>query len=661
MNFTSVTDFKQISIEKHDSPSYGIYSSTWFQHNFSKVKPLKDLKNWNYAYQLEDISWNVTKWYFRVVANVPDFTDYNFSRIIYTINNKIADWSDYHEVKLILEDKYQNPIIDVDWVKNMEVKIWFNDKVRTNQFENSSTYDAIVYTSSGFININQAKNGIATSTNDNWEYIVKLKSYAPTTTSSNDKIKLNSLTVNVTATWDNSWVWEIIWEQSIISASNYNFDFEPTHTIENIKLYNIWGIDWWITYHEINGSQEITVWYDYEFSWSIIEKGNATISNMKILNILDIENSESESFNDEIVFQNLTWGIFDSLNNRFRNSCNSYRKIWSVYHLEYFNSDYCSKFAWSGSSTIYLEFDDSTSNDNLSFYATPNILWEDIFSEGVVHYSSYISYQNGDKYVIYPSSISPQDINMTNRNIKIAWTINNKYIYDRVVIWEVLDTTLSKTEMRKNVVKNVNNVLKNKNNIPSNIKYSSWNLTLNSSLPSGIDTIIVEWWDLIINWDILKQDANKLNSIIVLKDSNWNGWNLWINKNVKFISAIIFVDGAIFSWNSEYYWSDTGEAVNQLFIKWSIISNNTIWWALLSNELKCPYVYEWNCDKQAAKRYDFYFFRHFNWMSEETKISSGVYGFDYVDMTKDWYSWALMIIEYDSKIKTNPPSWFLIK
>jgi hypothetical protein len=28
MNFTSVTDFKQISIEKHDSPSYGIYSST---------------------------------------------------------------------------------------------------------------------------------------------------------------------------------------------------------------------------------------------------------------------------------------------------------------------------------------------------------------------------------------------------------------------------------------------------------------------------------------------------------------------------------------------------------------------------------------------------------------------------------------------------------
>lgn len=109
---------------------------------------------------------------------------------------------------------------------------------------------------------------------------------------------------------------------------------------------------------------------------------------------------------------------------------------------------------------------------------------------------------------------------------------------------------------------------------------------------------IVEW-DIYINTDIWPPTPQKPKVLIALKNpSTGAGGNIYIKDTVKDIAASLIADGSIFGWDGT---AIKPEWVNQLYIRGSIMSNNTIGWAWLS---RCPRNTT-TCTPTTAINYDF--------------------------------------------------------
>jgi len=89
---------------------------------------------------------------------------------------------------------------------------------------------------------------------------------------------------------------------------------------------------------------------------------------------------------------------------------------------------------------------------------------------------------------------------------------------------------------------------------------------------------------------------------------------------------------------------------NQLYIHGSVMSRNTIGGALEFGGAVCPYN-EITCDYTSAIKFDLNYFR--NYLASGSLTTRA-----YPDDTFDNYS---MIIEYDSRISSNPPPGFEMK
>ena len=151
-------------------------------------------------------------------------------------------------------------------------------------------------------------------------------------------------------------------------------------------------------------------------------------------------------------------------------------------------------------------------------------------------------------------------------------------------------------------------------------------------------------------WIIVLKDSYNINS-----DYNWK-WNVYVNQNVSKINAVIYADGWFISSNSSWipYLSDnitrTSELKKQLYMKWSLFTRNTIWWAILAwwdyilpGWSKIAWV-DANFDK--AMIYDLNYIRR--WKQNCLESSPWVCKYN---------KWAF-VIEYDSKIQTDPPKVF---
>lgn len=187
-----------------------------------------------------------------------------------------------------------------------------------------------------------------------------------------------------------------------------------------------------------------------------------------------------------------------------------------------------------------------------------------------------------------------------------------------------------------------------------NTDTSEKNIHYSSILAQNLDTIrsiIIIWWNLIIDTNI--DQKNIPIWIIVLKDANNIWWNIYVQENVQHIVAGIFTEWSLFSGeNSTNIYNDTPtEAINgkpkQLYIYGSIISRNTVWWAMQTAQPVCPYNI--TCDFIAALPYDLNYFRAFQ-ASGATDPNRA-----YIDTSLDDYS---LIIEHDPRLLVNPPPWF---
>lgn len=183
--------------------------------------------------------------------------------------------------------------------------------------------------------------------------------------------------------------------------------------------------------------------------------------------------------------------------------------------------------------------------------------------------------------------------------------------------------------------------------------YSS---SIDTSFPtSTIDSLILIWWDIVIDEDLKEPLLKKYpKGVIVLKNEKGVGGNIYITPAVKVIESSLFAEGTIYSWSGA---GDIANATiqqvaslpeNQLYVHGSIMSRNTIGGAVESSAAVCPYN-EIVCNYTSAIKFDFNYFR--NYLSGGTLATTRAYP----DSTYDNYS---MIIEYDSRISTNPPPWF---
>lgn len=166
---------------------------------------------------------------------------------------------------------------------------------------------------------------------------------------------------------------------------------------------------------------------------------------------------------------------------------------------------------------------------------------------------------------------------------------------------------------------------------------------------------IVVWCDIHI-----QNDVSWNVWIIALKDDNGNGGNIWIDKNVKNLAAILFSEEAIIAWDGmRFYWempSSASEKSKQLYIFGTVISNNTIWGAAQVGDPVCP---SWItlCTREIAMRYDLNHFRSwYGWLTPAERVlpvNAAV-----LSTFAQMYSEYWMIIEYNPSVLTNPPPWF---
>ncbi len=244
-----------------------------------------------------------------------------------------------------------------------------------------------------------------------------------------------------------------------------------------------------------------------------------------------------------------------------------------------------------------------------------------------------------------------------------------------------------KANLKEQIRKSVADITRNANKTPSwvvtNLSWNTWNTSqVGTKLMNGrvlyfwdvnggniniwngsdliaswVKTIVIEWWNAYIRNNIsINSQANDMLGIIILEDQNGNGWNLYIDPNVTNISATIYADKSLISYNgTEEIWSSaaTSELKNQLYIHGTLFTENTIWGSI--NPLRCPYyIEESNCDFNAAKKFDLNFTRRYfvqeNWIPYD-------WGQSYYPDSSTHYEYP-MVIEYNPNIQNTPPPLF---
>lgn len=176
-------------------------------------------------------------------------------------------------------------------------------------------------------------------------------------------------------------------------------------------------------------------------------------------------------------------------------------------------------------------------------------------------------------------------------------------------------------------------------------------------------TIVVVWGNLYIESNIIADDKESdILWIIVLKDEEGNGGNIYIDPVVENIDSILYADKAMVSYDPTYgeispdTWFDYNNLNNQLIIYWTLFSNNTIWGSVDSPYL-CPfYISDGDCDLDTAQKYDLNYIRR--GYTNLYKSSWDTYYLDGTDASVPIKEQYPVIINYNSLIQINPPVLF---
>ena len=447
---------------------------------------------------------------------------------------------------------------------------------------------------------------------------------------------------------DNNWSNALLIENfnsNNTSNSNwvYNFNLKsvtPWVFTQKFKLtYNSWEDD----YNQNLASSSITpssILADNVFkkpiSWEILVSNDNWISWNDKPQIWFVQKYNIVLNNDWNLFNYSNWNL--NINkNTIRNSISG--------HL------------WNNDISIMNNSFNNNINTELNFTWTIQATWSIWTWPKIISDWLNISYKLGWKDIKY--KLDDMEISWNNMDtlwLKIVWILQGDWksnlTWQQENFSEISKFTV-KSKIRKNAYKLINFIASWQE--VNWIKYVegdfsiSWNPTY--------ETLIVKDWNVIIDWN-LNTNWNKL-WIIVLYDvynveSDYNNkWNIYIDNDVTTINAIIYADwGLISSNNGSIYLTDssqrTTELTKQLILNWSIITRNTIGWAILWDSwvYLLPWSKETN-DVNKAMIYDLNYIRIWNNLCRD----------DNNDWTCDDYN-EYFIINYDSRVQSDPPIGF---
>lgn len=174
--------------------------------------------------------------------------------------------------------------------------------------------------------------------------------------------------------------------------------------------------------------------------------------------------------------------------------------------------------------------------------------------------------------------------------------------------------------------------------------------------PNGKKSIIVIGGDVILDQSTIGDTTDPDRAIIALKDEGGSGGNIIIGENVGRIYSFLYGEWSIYSGNKTAtglivpyivagVWNIPG---NQLYIKWAIVSKNTIGWSLQSPPT-CPVIIQ-NCTTANSQLYDINYLRTYD-PNDPTQKNVPY------DDPRFWV--ASTVIEYNQWLAANPPPGIL--
>lgn len=627
-----------------------VTSWTWSKlENIQNVDSSR-LNNWSRQYTLRvtricDQAWNCT-WDTSNLTTLKDFI-YNvyangnlltkevnsLQRDNLIDSNNIADWTNY-PVTVALKDAYWNIMIPATWIaRTIDFNFNVSNTLDLDQLNN--TWDAVylnIPSSSTYLNrLPTSPQSFNAQPSTNGTYTFNFKVYAPTKNIfpfSDWEFKINSITYDI-----NSNLWNYL--SKPLSNSSIDFKFNPIYTTTLWwELAWSWFVEWatqtWSIDIYKNWSSNPTVdWLYFVQTWA--KKDNFTATGQ----------IDSGALKDIIISDTLIWTKF--ISNPFN--------LTNTYILK----------------TLFTLVDN----------------WWYIDDIKDIRLNEYIKYSIWWKAITYLAGILNDNNTQNLETLKIYWITNidtdkqkdlleNQWDEDiHNIAWEIIKSGL-KRDIRKAAINTIKVIsISGPTYNISKLSWDTWednsdweklwnilyfgdldweNVILDSSDKlKWKKTIIINWWNLYIKSNVINNTLSDILWIIVLKDENWNWWNLYIDTSVQEIDAIIYTDKSVISYNESYGWEvdwniDNQVMQNQLYILWTVFSENTIWGSRLDPPV-CPFYIQSDssiiCDTVEAQKYDFNYLRA--WF--ENKYSSS-YG-DYP-----------VIIKYNSTIQSTPPPLF---
>jgi hypothetical protein len=215
------------------------------------------------------------------------------------------------------------------------------------------------------------------------------------------------------------------------------------------------------------------------------------------------------------------------------------------------------------------------------------------------------------------------------------------------------------------------------------ILYMEWNgdtVSLTNGAIAGKRTIILKWLNLYLTTDMYYANSTSILGVILLKDDNGNGWNLYISPNITNMVWSYIIDGSLISYNgTEIDVWDISTLKNQLYIYGSIVSENTIGGSRMSGgvwQVKCPSLLNIeNCTTALAQKYDLNYLRRYYLYNNLPFWNGKVAGawinngwtplfpspnalMSKISTYNDELAKYPVIIEYNPQIRSNPPPAF---
>ncbi len=587
----------------------------------------------------------------------------------------IANWVEKNII-ITLKDVYWNQIVPASWI-NREIDFQFNydNYLYSNQY--TSTWNSVYsknptwawFTNNDFniwTNINLR---FVNETSFDWEYIYDFKIYSPTFGASgwqelvntNAEFDINSIEVDVI--WD-IWtnIWTLIMNSSIPpSTITITSNFKPIYYTEITWDLDKWWIVEWVyqeSHLEVKQNWSISwLWNIYIEFWS-----GAMLSSPKL--------------NMEMVIGTATWMVWEW--NNLLDGGKLYKNNFDENDL-YDLSTLVTLFWWllDDIANSYISSHIAYMIDGHEVKYNSDIIWKSNYMDWASIITTYLEWL---KVIWKTHSLKQVDL-----------TINQEW-KDLHILWNI-----EKSSVKEQIVKNAYNVVKNlstENWINKKVN-DLWDFSITSTNDWKKLGNILYFWDLtsgefvnieaswsLINWqktivaiwniyitENIEKNNNSILGIIALKDSNWDWWNIYVNPSVTIIEAILYADKSLMSsvdWINELDWNANQYTLrNQLYIHWSVFSENTIWWSRNLPNPICPYyIIENSCDLNTAQKFDLNYLRRY-YVKSGVVLNWWINYFDdytwwWTNYNWWWYSYYNypIVIKYDPTIQNTPPPFF---